>query len=167
MKNTNRSKRIIGGLMVAAILFMGVEMQAQQQRAVKKMRFENRTERIGVQRGIAFCENLNLTEAQQAKITDLRLKHQKKKLQIRNLIDEKRARLQTLRLADNFDQKAINKIIDDMTKLKAKNMKQGIAHQQEVRTLLTEEQRMIFDLQKQNRRHNKGIHRGQRMGHKR
>ena len=60
-------------------------------------------------------------------------------------MQEKRAKLQTLRTAKNVDMKAINNLIDEKAMLKADQMKARAAHHQEIRSLLTDEQRIIFD----------------------
>lgn len=169
MKNLNKKISLIGGLMIFAILFSAVSVQAQQRQNFKKMRMEKNVERrVGQGQQYGFiCDNLNLSDTQKEAIEKLRMNNQKISLQHRNLVNEKRARLQTLKSADNFDQKAINKVIDEMTEMKAEHMKESIAHQREVRNLLTEEQQLIFDVQKQNGMNKQRANRGQRMGQKR
>lgn len=169
MKNLNKKISLIGGLMIFAIIFSAVSVQAQQRQNMKKVRMEKNVERRvghGQQNGFT-CDNLDLSDTQKEEIGKLRMKNQKNSLQHRNAVNEKRAKLQTLKSADNFDQKAINNLIDDMTEMKAEHMKESIAHQREVRALLTEEQQMIFDLQKQKGKHKKGARHGQKMGQKR
>ena len=88
---------------------------------------------------------LNLTEDQVAKMKDLRTKNLKQMQPISNLMQEKRARMRTLTTAENINQNEIDKLIDEITGLSAKQMKLRVAHQQELRALLTEDQRVIFD----------------------
>lgn len=88
---------------------------------------------------------LDLTEDQKVKMNNLRLTHIKEMQVLRNQIGEKKARLRTLETADTPDMNAINGTIEDMGKLKTEMMKKRAAHKQEVRKLLTEEQRIIFD----------------------
>lgn len=103
----------------------------------------------------------DLTEEQQEKMKKLRLDMQKNKLPITNQLGEKRARMRTLSTAENPNMKEINKLIDEMGELRTKIDKLKAAHHQEVRKLLTEEQRVVFDahsterLQKQKRSHHK------------
>lgn len=158
MKNLNKKISLIGGLMIFAIIFSAVSVQAQQRQNMKKAHMEKNVERrVGYGQHNGFtCDNLDLSDTQKEEIGKLRMKNQKNSLQHRNAVNEKRAKLQTLKSADNFDQKAINNVIDDMTEMKAEHMKESIAHQREVRALLTEEQQMIFDLQKQKGKNKKG-----------
>ncbi|MBC8146401.1 MAG: Spy/CpxP family protein refolding chaperone, partial [Bacteroidetes bacterium] len=96
--------------------------------------------------GAPHCMNLpDLTEEQQKKIKELHLKQMKGMLPLQNELKEKQAHLKTLTTKDKVDMTAVNATIDEIAVLKAKMMKQKAAHQQEVRNLLTEEQRLIFD----------------------
>ena len=54
--------------------------------------------------------------------------------------------MKTLETAENPDIKAINNLIDEMSVIKTKMAKDRAANHQEVRKLLTEEQRIKFDL---------------------
>jgi Spy/CpxP family protein refolding chaperone len=88
---------------------------------------------------------LDLTAEQQAQMKTMRVKHMEQMLPMRNQRQEQRAKLQTLRTAKNIDMKAINSLIDEMADLKANQMKTGEVHRQEIRALLTDEQRILFD----------------------
>jgi len=101
-------------------------------------------------RGTGQCL-LNLTEEQDAKITELRLQHLKEVTPLRNELNEKRARLRTLQSADKQDLNAINKTIDEMGALRTSIQKKGAAHRAEVASLLTDEQRVAFNAHKSNR----------------
>ncbi len=89
---------------------------------------------------------LNLTDEQSQKLESLKLEHQKKNLPLQNELNEKEARMQTLETAENVDMKAINSLIDDMGVVKTKIAKERAAHHQEIRKILTPEQRIQFDL---------------------
>ncbi len=91
------------------------------------------------------CNLPNLTEDQQNKMNKMRTANMKEMLQFRNTMAEKKAHLNTLRTADKADMNAINKLIDEMGAMKITMMKKREAHRQEVRKILTEEQRVIFD----------------------
>lgn len=101
-------------------------------------------------RGTGQCI-LNLTEEQDAKITNLRTQHLKEVTPLRNELNEKRARLRTLQSADKQDLNAINKTIDEMGALRTSIQKKGAAHRAEVASLLTDEQRVAFNARKANR----------------
>lgn len=87
----------------------------------------------------------NLTDEQKDQIAKLRTENMKTMLQNRNLLQEKMAKLNTLQTADKPDMKAINTLIDETAALKATMAKAQAAHRQQVRSLLTDEQRVIFD----------------------
>jgi len=94
----------------------------------------------------AKCMNLpNLTDEQKEKMAELRTENMKVLLEKRNLVHEKMAKLQTLQTADKADMKAINALIDEIAEVKADMAKQRAAHRQQIRSLLTDEQRVIFD----------------------
>ncbi len=94
-----------------------------------------------------FCLNIpDLTEDQKKSIEKLRATHQKEMLAHRNEMGELRAKLQTLRTADNANISDINATIDKITVLKNKQMKSREAHHQDIRKILTPEQRVEFDL---------------------
>lgn len=92
------------------------------------------------------CSNIpELSDEQQASIDKLRLQHQKAAQQKRAEISEKRARINTLRLADNPDMEQINKTIDEITVVRAELMKEREAHIQAIRSKLNDEQKVWFD----------------------
>ena len=95
---------------------------------------------------------LNLTEDQQTKMEELRLSVQKQMLPLSNELNENKARMRTLTTAENADMKAINKLIDANSEVTTKMQKLRAANHQEVRSMLTEEQRLKFDMGRQSRR---------------
>jgi Spy/CpxP family protein refolding chaperone len=103
------------------------------------------------------CFLPGLTQEQTKQIEQLKLKHMKDVLQMHNSLKEKQARLRTLETAEKADLTAINKIIDEITVIKSDIMKKRAAHHQEVRKLLTEEQRIKFDTRPLKHRQN-GMH---------
>jgi len=92
------------------------------------------------------CNIPDLTEAQQKKIDELKLSHQKNMLQYKNELAEKDAHLQTLRTADKADMNAINKTIDEIGAIKVQMMKEKENHRQQVRAQLSDEQKVQFDM---------------------
>lgn len=93
---------------------------------------------------------LDLTEDQKNQIQEWHLAQQKNMMTQRASIKEKRARLQNLRIADSYNENAVNAVIDEISELQAAMMKQRASHQQKIRELLTDEQRVKFDLFHQN-----------------
>lgn len=99
---------------------------------------------------------LNLTDDQQKKIDALRVKHQKEMLTYRNQLGELHAKMQTLRTAEKTDMNAINSTIEKISGVKTKQMKAREAHRQDVRNLLTDEQKTQFDMRQGQRGYGKG-----------
>ena len=98
----------------------------------------------------------NLTEEQKSKIKEINLVHFKEMQTYRNQLGELKAKERTLTTADKPDMKAINANIDEITKVQNQLMKGQAAHHQQIRALLTDEQRLWFDShQMQKRQHAK------------
>ena len=99
-----------------------------------------------------FCENLpGITDTQKQKIADLRTANMKEMTAFRNQMQEKRSRLQTLQTADKANMTEINKLIDEMGKIRTERMKKTAAHKQAIRNVLTAEQKVYFDAQRGNK----------------
>ena len=101
-----------------------------------------------MEKGQGKCMNMlpGLTEDQKKQMEAKKLVLQKEMMQLDNLIGEKKAKLRTLETADKADLAAINTTIDEMMQLKAEKMKKHAAHRQDIRKILNDEQRMIFDM---------------------
>jgi Spy/CpxP family protein refolding chaperone len=104
----------------------------------------------------------NLTEEQKTKIKDLHVANYKETKPLRNQLGELKAKQRTLTTADKPDLKAIDANIDEITKVMNQLMKSRAAFHQQVRALLTDEQKMWFDTHPMNRQH--GNMRGHQMG---
>ncbi len=94
---------------------------------------------------------MKLDDKQREEIKKIRTEQVKERTQTRNLLKEKRAKLEVLQTADKPDMKEINKVIDEIAVVQAKEMKAKAADRQKIRSLLTEEQRVYFDAQGTNR----------------
>lgn len=86
-----------------------------------------------------------LSEEQQEQIKALRVKHMEATKPLRNELGEKKARLRTLTTADKVNMTEVNKVIDDIGKLQTQLMKLKEQHRQDIRKLLNDEQRVMFD----------------------
>lgn len=107
-----------------------------------------------------ICQRIpDLTEDQQTKIEALRVDHLKEMTALRNQTNELRAKKQTLMTSDKANMNEINSVIDQMTDLQNKKMKASAKHQQDVRNLLTDDQKVYFDS-----RPNRGHRNGRGMG---
>ena len=118
----------------------------------------------GYERGYCLNAIPDLTDEQKTKIEDLRTAHMKEMQNFRNQMREKRAHLITLQTAGKVDMKAVNSTIDEMTALKNKHMKSNVAHRQEVRNLLTDNQKVYVDAHIGNKGCGKGMGHGRKGG---
>jgi Spy/CpxP family protein refolding chaperone len=92
-----------------------------------------------------FANVLDLSDEQQDEIVDLRTEHLKQVTNLRNQAREKRARLKTLTTGDNYNESEVNQVIDELGTIRTSIMKERTSHKQDIRSLLTEEQRVVFD----------------------
>jgi Spy/CpxP family protein refolding chaperone len=134
MKNMNLR---VFAIILAGVLFLGSNQLMSQ----KGREIQNCPKGAG-----NHCNIPDLTEAQQKKIDELKLAHQKNMLQFKNQLNEKDARLQTLRTADKADMNEINKTIDEIGAIKTQIMKEKENHRQQVRSQLTDSQKVQFDM---------------------
>ena len=107
------------------------------------------------------CMLPDLTEEQRTKIDDLRVKHLKDAKSLQDNLAEKSVKLQSLRTEDRVDMDEINDLIEEAGKVRIELAKKREAHRQEVRSLLTDSQRIFFDShQGRGNRGGRGHHRG-------
>lgn len=132
-------------VLMLAITFSATAQQrsgAPQQK--KQMKFENR-------------EMLpDLTDAQKEQMKSIRMKSMKANQSLKNQLMEKKAHLNTLSSADKADMKAINKQIDEISVLQASIQKVRANSKQEMRGILTDDQRVIFDAKRNGYSHRNG-----------
>ena len=145
----------IAVLTLAVVMLTGVNLYAQKGKgnANQGRNYQSYQE----------CRIPDLTEDQQNKIDALRLEHMKEMNAYRNQMNELRAKKHTLMTSDNADMKEINGVIDQMTSIHNTMMKSSAKHQQSVRSLLTDEQRVYFDSRPM-RGHGMGMHDGNGRG---
>lgn len=91
------------------------------------------------------CGIPGLTPEQEKSIKKSKLAFQKEATALKNQLAEKKAHLRTLNTAEKPDNAAIDKTIDEIAALKAQLMKNRNSHYQEVRAVLTDEQKIFFD----------------------
>lgn len=88
---------------------------------------------------------LGLSDDQNTKMEAIHQDNKKLSLPINLQIEEKEAHLKTLRFADKTDINAINATVEEIGKLKIEREKIREAEFQDIRKVLTEEQRVKFD----------------------
>ena len=146
-------KSLAAVLLIVLTLNVGVNAQPGQRMDNNGPRFEK------------MYNNLpNITDQQKTQLAELRTSQMQKMLDFKNQIGELQAKQKTLMSAKNADMGAINANIDAISQLKTQMMKERATHIQKVRSILTDEQRVIFDSHKGNRgmkgMHGKGMGRG-------
>lgn len=103
-----------------------------------------------------LCQSeLNLSDQQEEELQKMRLDFQKEMLPLKTELQTKMLELRQLRL-ENAETNKINAKIDEIARTRAEIQKKAYAHHLEVRKILTEEQKRIFD--------NMGAHFGTHMG---
>ncbi|RLD40483.1 MAG: hypothetical protein DRI86_15180 [Bacteroidetes bacterium] len=105
----------------------------------------------------------NITDEQKTQLKTKRTAMMKEALPLRNSLKEKMARLNTLSSATEPNMKAINKQIESIGEDKVAIMKIRANFRQEVRKVLTEDQRVYFDMHSGMMQKNKGHHHGMKM----
>ena len=94
----------------------------------------------------------DFTDEQQEQLKSLRLEQMKAMTQHRNSLDEYKAKLKTITSVDAVKLKEVDKVLDEMGKIKLEMAKNKLSHQQDVRAMLTDEQKVMFDM-----RHSHGV----------
>ena len=97
------------------------------------------------QYGFRQFHALDLSEEQQAQLEAITTETMKEHLPIRSKLQTLKAELDELLIADNPNQGAINRKIDEMSGLRTEMQKARIDTRLRIRALLTEEQRVKFD----------------------
>jgi len=85
-----------------------------------------------------------LTDEQKDQMKDIRVETEKNVMPVRNQIGEKEARLRTLVTADSYDERAVNKVLDEIGDLKTEVEKIKVASLQKVKEVLNDEQLLVF-----------------------
>ena len=90
-------------------------------------------------------EQLDLTDEQKGKIDAIKLDTSKKLTQSQNKINELEAQLNTTITQDKVDKNKVNALIEEISKLRTEIRKERMGDHLEIRELLTEKQKVIFD----------------------
>ena len=133
-------------LMVAIVAATSMALAQNPERG--KRDAEHRGEMMKRHERMADRMNNFFTEEQQEQIKALRLESAKKVKPLRNELRELEAHQQTLATADKADMKAIYKNIDEMSKVKTEIQKIMAKQQQDIRSMLSDEQLIKFDAMK-------------------
>jgi len=90
----------------------------------------------------------DLSDAQKDTIKAIHLDTKRQVLPLKNELDEQRAHMKTLSTAANVDIAQIDAQIDKMSATQAEIMKLKAREKQQVRSQLTDDQRIVFDTMK-------------------
>jgi len=93
-----------------------------------------------------FMNIPDLTDAQQTQLKEMRTAHMKEMMPLRNELKERNAHLQTLQTADKPNMNEIYAEIDKIGTIKTNMAKKHADFRQEVRKILTDDQRIYYDM---------------------
>ena len=113
-----------------------------------------------------MCWKVTLTDEQRAKLAKVKLDYMKAKAPIKAKMKSVKVDLAILVTTDKPDMNAINKKIDELTKLKNDKIKEKYKYIAAKRKVLNDEQRVLFDMKiikKAMKGKHKGGHKGGRM----
>ena len=105
-----------------------------------------------------------LTEEQKDQMKSIHVATEKAILPVKNEIGEKEARLRTLVTADTYDERAVNKLLEEIGDLKTEVEKAKVASIQKVKEVLNDEQLLVFykHMEKKGRGNGPGAGKGPR-----
>lgn len=131
MKTITFKRTII--FIMAVFLMAGINVNAQRGYGKRGSQSENRG-----------ASGLNLSEEQQSQVKDLKLAHMKELQPLEDQLMENKAHQRTLMNAENPDEKAIYKNIDQATKLQNEMAKLSVDFQIIFKNLLNDEQKVML-----------------------
>jgi Spy/CpxP family protein refolding chaperone len=122
-------------LIVFALLSLPLISQgyAQRQRMEMKEKMQERME-----------AKLNLTDAQKAKIDELRTNHQKKMIDLKANLEKKELELRSLRQSDKLNRNDFLKLTKEISEIKNSIAQERANHQMDVYELLDNNQKKIW-----------------------
>jgi len=132
-------------LVLVALLTTSLNVNAQQVRGKQlppKNQMEQRQRPKLERRG---PEIPNLTEEQKSQLKAFRMEEVRKTQPIQNIVAEKEARLNTLSSAAKYDEKAVNKVIEEIGGLRTDLLRMKVASQYQIKSILTEEEILNFN----------------------
>ncbi len=138
-------KTRILGVVAIAVLFTSATVFAQRPLQGNDKKMDGRPMMRNHEPGGGFGRDLALTEEQKDSMKKIRLEAAKEVKPLKNQLRELKAHQQTLATADDADLKAIYKNIDKMAEVKTAMAKVMAKQRQEIRSLLTDEQRLKLD----------------------
>jgi len=144
---TTRIKTLLS-MMIISMLLIGNLSFAQQGRGMgnKQGKKQNTQMNKPMNKQGNMYRIPDLTAEQKEQIKTIKTKMMKEMLPLRNLLKEKMAHLNTLSTTASVDMKAVNKQIEEIGKIKTDMMKVRAKYYQQIRAILTDDQRVFFDM---------------------
>jgi len=143
---TTKMKLLMVFFVAIAMVFATTATNAQCQGQKQMGQHQEQQQITTGMSGQGCCGIKDLTPEQEKQMKELHQKMMKEVLPIKNQIAEKKAHLKTISTGDNVDLVAVNKTIDELYVLKAEIEKKKQALKQDVRKLLNDEQKLMFDM---------------------
>ncbi len=153
-------------MIVVSMLLMSSALYAQN----GNMKGMNKQKNMSSYHGQNYSQNYqqnsfqnipDITDTQKEQLKTIRTKMMKESLPLKNQLMEQKTHLNTISTIENPDIKAINKQIDLIGKTKTEMMKKRASFRQDVRKVLTDDQRVFFDTHSGQMK-GKGHHKGNR-----
>ncbi|MCD4794580.1 MAG: Spy/CpxP family protein refolding chaperone [Bacteroidales bacterium] len=111
-----------------------------------------------------FMNIPDLTEDQKDQIKEMRIMHMKEVMPLKNELNEKEAHLQTISTGENVDLNKVYTVIDEIAEIRVNTAKKRAAFRQEVRKVLTEDQRVFFDMHSGHKKNKHMMHKPHHRG---
>jgi len=125
---------LIGGIITALVIAAAVNFYPQQTDAPRNTQFRGR-----------MLEKLNLTDDQQDKIEQLRLKNQEEMIDLRADLQKKRLAVEQLRQKGDYSRSNYLDLVNDLNASRDKIAVARANHRMDVYELLTDQQKDIFN----------------------
>jgi len=142
------------GMLLLIVINLSAQAQERGERKELAMNKMDKKERM--------IAKLELTEAQQTQMENLKVDHHKEVQPLRNELRLKKVTLASLTTSPSIDQKKVDRTIDAIGGLETKLLKAKTNHKIAMRSLLNDKQKMIFDHMKEKGGKKGGGHNGLR-----
>jgi Spy/CpxP family protein refolding chaperone len=144
-------------LVFVVLMGMSVVMFAQPGAGSETRSFHGKNGSVGMEKTGGPMNGLNLTDAQKETFKQSMLAVQKQMQPLRNQLGEAEAHQKTLMTVEKPDLSAVNKNIEKIGEIKTEMAKLQAKHHLEMRSQLTDEQRLKFDMFKHQMKDGKGM----------
>ncbi|MBT3207053.1 MAG: hypothetical protein HN704_01210 [Bacteroidetes bacterium] len=141
----NQKIKLFSSLVLISFMFISMSIYAQSGQKSNKGKCSKDISKIIP----------DISEKQEAQIEELKTPHMKKMLSIRNKMKENQVKLEILETADVADMNELYKCIEEIGKVNVELMKLMANQKQDIRKILTEDQRIIFDLHEDHQKQGK------------